>query len=196
MGRTDPSGCSCSKCNPKTIDARVTVHVEGAGAVGHGVLIGEDQNGWSSKLGENVTHDYFHGRRELKLDSLPEDGGDWADPLGQVTQEFAITTPPSRVRTCLRSRGIGILVKAEICLRSEEHQRAKWSGPKTRHPWRRGGPSRQKTWGYACGGARRAHAWSRLGPSGRSRRRSIVEVGGHLSQALYNLIDNHDEPPG
>ena len=69
---------------------RCTRRSPGAGAVGHGIAVREDENGWSSKLGDNFAHDYFHGRRELKLDSLPEEGGDRADPLGQVTQEFAI----------------------------------------------------------------------------------------------------------
>ena len=64
--------------------------MEGAGAVGHGVPVGEDKNWWSGKLGENFTHGNLHGERKLKLDSFPEEGGDRADPLGQVTQEFAI----------------------------------------------------------------------------------------------------------
>ena len=53
------------KRSPKTIDARVAVHVEGAGPVGHGVLVGEGQNWWSDKLGENFAHDNLHGWREL-----------------------------------------------------------------------------------------------------------------------------------
>ena len=49
----------------------------------------EDHSWWSGKLGENFALDNVHGGRELKLDSLPKKGGDQADPLGQVTQEFA-----------------------------------------------------------------------------------------------------------
>ena len=88
MGRTEPSVCSCSSAAQKNVDARVSVHVEGAGAVGCGVPVGEDQNWWSGKLDENFAHDHLHGGR--KLDSLPEEGGDRADPLGQFTQEFVI----------------------------------------------------------------------------------------------------------
>ena len=60
------------KRSTKTVDARVAVRVEGAGAVGHGVPVRKDQNWWSGKLGENFAHDKLHGGRELKLDSLPE----------------------------------------------------------------------------------------------------------------------------
>ena len=48
------------------------------------------------QVGENFAHDYFHGRRELKLDSLPEEGSDRADPLGEVTQEFVIVPHPAK----------------------------------------------------------------------------------------------------
>ena len=78
------------KCGAKTADAHVAVHLEGAEAVGHVVPFREDQNRWSGKLGENLAHDYFHGWRGIKLDSLPEEGSDRADPLGQITQEFAV----------------------------------------------------------------------------------------------------------
>ena len=78
------------KRSPETVDARVAVHTEGAGAVGHGVLVEKDQNWCSGKLGEDFAHDYFYGWRELTLDSRPEEGGNQADPLDQVTQEIAI----------------------------------------------------------------------------------------------------------
>ena len=64
--------------------------MEGAGAVGHGAPVREARNRWGGKLDENFAHDYFHGWRELKLDSLPEERGDRVDPLGLVAQEFAI----------------------------------------------------------------------------------------------------------
>ena len=35
-------------------------------------------------------HDNPHGGHELKLEPLPEEGGDRADSLEQVTQKFAI----------------------------------------------------------------------------------------------------------
>ena len=64
--------------------------MEWAGAAGHGISIGEGQKWWSGKLGENFVHDNLHGWRELKLDPLPKEGGDRADPVRQITQEFAI----------------------------------------------------------------------------------------------------------
>ena len=100
MGRTESSVCSCSSATSQIVDARVAVHVEEVGAVDYGVPVGEDQNWCSGKLDENFAHVCLHGGRELKVESLPEDGGDRADPLGQFTQEFAIcllyTSPSPR----------------------------------------------------------------------------------------------------
>ena len=64
--------------------------MEEEGAVGHDVQVEKDQRWWSGKPGEKSAHDSLQGGRELKLDVLPEEGGDQADPLGQVTQDFAI----------------------------------------------------------------------------------------------------------
>ena len=62
------------------------VHVEGAGAVGDDIPVGEDRNGRSGELGENLARDrFFHGRRERKLDVLPEKGGDPADIVPHTT---------------------------------------------------------------------------------------------------------------
>ena len=41
----------------KTVDAGVAEHVEGAGAVGYGVPVMEDQNRWGSELGEDLADD-------------------------------------------------------------------------------------------------------------------------------------------
>ena len=74
----------------KITEARVAVHVKGAGAIGYGVPAGEDQIWWSGKLGDNFAHKNLHSGRVIKLDSLPGEGGDRVDPLEQVTEEFAI----------------------------------------------------------------------------------------------------------
>ena len=78
------------RCIAKTVDARVAVHVERAGAVGQGVLVGEDQKGAAASSARIFAHCCFHGWRELNLDSLLEGGRDRVDPPGQTTQEFAI----------------------------------------------------------------------------------------------------------
>ena len=70
----------------KTVDAGVAVHVEGAGAVGYGVPVREDQNWWGSELGEDLAYDNFHSRRKVVLNPLPEKVGERAYPLGQVGQ--------------------------------------------------------------------------------------------------------------
>ena len=66
-----------------------------------------------------------------------------ADPLEQVTEEFAIVpTPPIKARACFRSRGTGILISADTFPSSDANPRAKWSGPENQHPWRPVEPSR------------------------------------------------------
>ena len=55
----------------KTIDAGVAVHPQRAGAVLHGVPVGEEDR-WSGEFREHVTHDGFHARRERKFDALLE----------------------------------------------------------------------------------------------------------------------------
>ena len=42
------------------------------------------------ELSENFAHNNLHGGRELKLESFPEEGGDRAYLLEEVTQEFSI----------------------------------------------------------------------------------------------------------
>ena len=39
------------------VTVHVAVHVEGAEAVGYGILVGEDQSCRNGKLGENFAHD-------------------------------------------------------------------------------------------------------------------------------------------
>ena len=72
------------------VDARVAIYVKGAGAVGYGVSVREDQDWWSGQLSENFAHDNLHGGGKLKLVSLRGEGGNRADPFGQITHEFAI----------------------------------------------------------------------------------------------------------
>ena len=99
MDLTEPSVCSCSSAAPKPSmhassytwrgrEPSATASQPGKTKIGGPV--GLNQNWWIGKLGENFAHDILHGWRELKVDSLPEEGGDRSDPLGQVTQEFAI----------------------------------------------------------------------------------------------------------
>ena len=95
MGYTEPSGWSCLSAAPKPSMHASQYTWKGrepsATASQSGkAKIGEGQNWWSSKLGDNFAHVTRHGGRELKLDSLSEEGGDRADPLGQVAQEFAV----------------------------------------------------------------------------------------------------------
>ena len=68
----------------KTPDTGVAVHVEGTGAVGCGVSVGEDQNWWGTELGEDLACDNLYGRRKVVLNPHPEKGGEMAYPLGQI----------------------------------------------------------------------------------------------------------------
>ena len=122
MGRTESSGCFCSCAAPKPSKhaSQYTCQVEPSATAS---LSGKTKIG--RKLGENFAHDNLYGGRELKLDYLPEEGGDRADPLEQVSPH-----------------GLDV---------------SRWVGVEENH---------------------------------------IVEVGRHLFQAIDNLVDILDEPPG
>ena len=110
-------------------------YVEGAGAVGHGVPVGEDQNWWNGKLGENFAHDNLHGWRELNPDSLPEKGGEGRICLDKSRRNLRqYPTPLSRARTCFRSRGMGIVIIADFVFAFGRTPAGETERPKTQHP--------------------------------------------------------------
>lgn len=93
MGCTEPSCCSGTSETPNPPGAGVAIQMEGAAAVGYGIPVGEDQNGRSGEFGENLAQNYLRDGPKIKLDPLPEKGGDRVNPLGQVAQELAIVPP-------------------------------------------------------------------------------------------------------
>ena len=84
----------------KTVDAGVTVYVEGTGAVGDSVPVPQDQN-WRGSEGEDLANDTFHGRRKYVLTPLPENGSERADRFRQVGQEFPTIPNAAHQRTDL-----------------------------------------------------------------------------------------------
>ena len=58
----------------EAIAAGVAVQAEGAGVVGDGVPVGEDQDRISGKVVENLAYCCFHGRGEGEVDPLLEQG--------------------------------------------------------------------------------------------------------------------------
>ena len=136
--------------------------------------------------------------RELNFDSLPEEGGDRADPFGQVTQEFAITTHTAQ-------EGAHLLETP----RHEHFDQGDNFVPARPHAGGRNGVAQKNsTRGHEAGLRGRelevvlAQALEeRTHGLDVSRRVGveddhIVEVSLHLFQALYDLVDNLDEPPG
>ena len=74
-------------------------------------------------------HDNLHGGRDLKLDTLPEEVGDRAVPLGQVEQEFSTVPDTAQQGTHL------LLINAEVFSAfGRTHRREEWSGPTHQHP--------------------------------------------------------------
>ena len=113
----------------KTVDAGVTVHVEGAAAVGYSAPVREDKNLRGSEPGEVLANDNFHGRRKDVL----------VDRSGRNLRQYP--TPPISARTCLSFLGMGIFIKDVFPLLGV-YPRTKWNDPDILRPWRLGETSR------------------------------------------------------
>ena len=103
------------KCSPKAIDAGIAAHRERAGAVPHGILIGEIQGRWSGEFLEQVSHNGLHGRREQNIDAHLEEGDDRSNPFGRMSEERSVARKAAQERAKLlkKSRGMTRRVKAD-----------------------------------------------------------------------------------
>ena len=81
------------ECGSKTVDEGVAVHLEEAGAVSYGVLVGDNQDRRASELGEDLADDNCHSRRKVVLEPLPENDVERTYPFKQVGEEFCDSIP-------------------------------------------------------------------------------------------------------
>ena len=100
-------------------------------------------------------------------------------------------------RTCLRSRGMGFLITTEILSAfgrtpAGEVERLKKAASVEPRRAFEGDNLRLRLRGALEERTHRLDVGRRVGVEDDY----IVEVGGHLFQALYNLVDSLDEPPG